>query len=235
MHPPTTGTLSDQTGEARTKLLLTCGAIAGPLFVITLLIEGATRADYDPIRHPGSSLALGGLGWMQDVNFIIAGLLTLAFAVGLRRALRPGRGSTWAPLLVGYWAIGLLGAGIFVTDPVNGYPPGTPDQIQHPTVHGALHDLLSVPGFLALLAACFALSHGFAARRQRGWAVYSATTGVVFAVAFALSGMAFGQAESLVDYGGLFQRVAVIAGWGWLTLLAIHLLRRGTRFTRAQR
>jgi hypothetical protein len=108
-----------------TKTLLACGAIAGPLFVLASILEGATRAHYQPLRHPVSSLELGDFGWTQRANFLVAGGLTLAFAIGLRRALRPLGGSTWGPLLVGAHAIGLLGAGIFVTDPVSGYPPGT--------------------------------------------------------------------------------------------------------------
>jgi hypothetical protein len=68
----------------KTKALLACGVIGAPLFVGAFLIEGATRADYDPLRHPVSSLALGESGWMQVANFIVAGLLMLAFACGLR-------------------------------------------------------------------------------------------------------------------------------------------------------
>jgi hypothetical protein len=78
----------------KTRTLLACGVIAGPLFVGAFLLEGATRADYDPLRHPLSSLALGDFGWTQIANFIVAGLLTLAFSIGLRRARRPGKGST---------------------------------------------------------------------------------------------------------------------------------------------
>src|SRR5919107_4145856 len=85
------------------KALLACGAIAGPLFVIAFLFEGATRANYDSLRHPVSSLALGDYGWVQSASFVVAGLLTLAFFVGLRRALEQGKGSTWGPLLVGVW------------------------------------------------------------------------------------------------------------------------------------
>src|SRR5215203_3904404 len=170
-----------------TKALLVCGAIAGPLFVVGFLFEGATRANYDPLRHPVSSLALGDWGWTQAANFIITGLLTLAFAVGLRRALRPGKGSKWGPLLVGVWAVGLLGAGISVTDPVSGYPPGTPDRLSGNSWHGALHDLFSLLGFVALAAACFMFGRWFTGRDKRGWALYSAVSGVVFAVAFVLS------------------------------------------------
>ncbi len=195
------------------------------MFVVAFLVEGATRADYDPLRHPVSSLALGDSGWTQVANFVVAGLLTLAFAIGLRLALRPLGGSTWGPLLVGVWAIGLLGAGVFVTDPVSGYPPGTPDRLSGYSWHGALHDLFSLPAFVALGAACFVFGRRFAMQGERGWAIYSAITGLVFAVAFVLAGVGFGQAEGLVGLAGLFQRIAVIAGFGWLALLATHLLR----------
>lgn len=76
----------------KTRMLLLCGALGGPLFVVAFIIEGATRADYDPLRHPVSSLALGDSGWMQTTNFFVMGLLMLAYAVGLRRAFRPPRG-----------------------------------------------------------------------------------------------------------------------------------------------
>lgn len=44
----------------KTKTLLACGAIGGPL-VVALGLEDATRADYDPLRHPVSSLWSGAL------------------------------------------------------------------------------------------------------------------------------------------------------------------------------
>jgi hypothetical protein len=45
-----------------TKAFFACGAIAGPLFVIALLVEGITRAHYDPLRHPVSSLSATPVG-----------------------------------------------------------------------------------------------------------------------------------------------------------------------------
>jgi hypothetical protein len=213
------------TKTIKTKTLLVCGVIAGPLFVIAFLIEGATRTGYDPLRHPISSLAFGDWGWTQSANFLITGLLTLAFAIGLRRALRPLGGPTGGTLLIGAYAIGLLGAGVFVTDPMNGYPPGTPDKRLIYSVHGILHDLFSTVVFLGLPAACFVFGRWFAARKRRGWATYSVVTGVVFLGTFILFSTGFRQAEGLVDLAGLFQRVALIVGFGWLTLLAVRFLR----------
>ena len=213
------------------RLFLVSGAIAGPLFTVVWIIESATRAYYNPLRHPVSSLALGDFGWTQIANFIVAGFLSLAFAIGLWFALRPQRGATWGPLLVAIWGIGLLGAGIFITDPVSGYPPGTPDLLMNSTSHGALHDQFSLVGFLALTVACFVFSYRFASKGERGWALYSAIIGLLFPVGIVLASVSFSQNESLVAFGGLIQRVTVTLGWTWLSLLAIHLLRTLPKMT----
>ena len=206
------------------KVLLIGGAIAGPLFVITFLVEGATRADYNPLRHPVSSLALGDFGWTQTANFIVAGLLMLAFALGLWMTLGSQRGSTSGPLLIAVWGIGLLGAGIFITDPVSGYPPGTPDLLLNPTLPGRLHDGFSLSGFLALTVACFVFRSRFALGGERRWTIYSVLTGIFFPVGIVLASVAFSQNASLVTLGGLIQRITVTSGWIWLSLLAMRFL-----------
>jgi len=207
------------------KGLLLSGAIAGPLFVVAFLFEGATRVDYNPLRHPVSSLALGDSGWMQIANFIIAGLLMLAFALGLWLVLHPQKGSRWGPLLIAVWGIGLLGAGSFLTDPVSGYPPGTAELVLHPTEHGALHDQLSLLGFAGLTAGCFVFGYYFASQSKRGWALYSILTGILFPIGIVLASVAFSQNQNLVAFGGLIQRITVMLGWAWLTLLATHFLK----------
>jgi hypothetical membrane protein len=211
-------------GIATVPALLGCGAVAGPLFVCAFLIEGATRADYDPLRHPVSSLALGEHGWTQALNFVVAGLLSLAFAIGLRAVLRPGRASLWGPLLIGMWGISLVGAGVFVTDPLSGYPPGTPDLPAAFSTTGRLHDAFGLLSFVSLPAACMVLARRFAGRRERAWACYSVATGVVFAIVWMLAGAGFEQNQALVDVAGLLQRIAVTIGWAWLTSLAVYAI-----------
>jgi hypothetical protein len=193
--------------------------------MLVLVVEGATRAGYNPIRHAGSSLELGSsLGWMQRANFFVAGSLVLVFALGLPAALRErGRRSTWGPLLIGGWGLGLIGAGLFLDDPVSGYPPGTPATTVPPTTHGDLHGKTSLVGFLALVVAYFVFARRFAGWGERRWALYSAVSGVLFPIGFVLFVAAFTQAKGLVEVGGLIQRLTVTVGWAWLTLLAIHL------------
>lgn len=212
------------------KALFICGIAAGPLFVLSFLIQGAARDGYDPQRHPVSSLALGDHGWVQTATFLVAGALTAVFAVGLRRTLRAGPGRLWGPLLVGVWALGLVGAGLFATDPVSGYPPGSPDRLPaYSGTKAALHDGVSLVAFIAITAACIAFTRRFVAYNRWGWAFYSSITAIVVLIALGLSSAAFAQSQDLVAFGGLFQRVMIVVAWLWLTLLAREVLRSDAR------
>jgi hypothetical membrane protein len=206
----------------RPNRLLRAGLVAGPLFAASFLLQGALRDGYDPMRHPVSSLALGPTGWVQVATFLAAGVLTVAFAAGLRRSLRPGPGAVAGPLLVAVWGVTLVGAGVFVTDPVGGYPAGTPPVPDPPSWHGLLHDLLAVPGFLGLAAAMLVFGYAFARRRARGWSIYSGLSGVVFLILFVPASMGFSQEGPWVSTAGLLQRLTVGVGWLWLTALAVR-------------
>jgi hypothetical protein len=211
--------------DRSTRRLLDCGAIAGPLFVTTFLIEGARRRDYDPRRHPVSSLALGPGGWRQTGNFLVAGSLYLAGAVGLARASRATGGTRAGPVLVGTAAIGLIGAGVFITDPVSGYPPGTPEAPAGFSRTGALHDAFSAPTFLGLPIAQLLFARAFSRDRDRAWASYSRMTAAVTGITFVLASAAFGQVRRLVARGGLFQRISVVTGFAWLTAISVRARR----------
>src|SRR5215469_8471717 len=199
--------------------LLLAGGVIGPLLnMVVLLVLGATRPGYNAWQVPDSNLELGMGGWIQIANYIITGALVLGFAIGLRRVLRTGRGSTWGPILLGIYGLTFIATGIFVTDPALGYPPGASSML---TIHGILHDVFGQLQFISLMAACFVLARRDAADPDgRGWAWYSVATGllvaasdVVFAVTFRLGGPA-----------GLIERIGIIAGCGWIALLAIRLM-----------
>ena len=215
--------------DAHVRLALLCGAAAGPLFALAAAVEGATRADYDPMRHPISSLALGEFGWTQTANFIVCGILFTVYALGLRPALKPGRGRLWAPILLAGWGLGMIGSGLFTTDPVSGYPPGSPASVTAPPTAGVLHDLFALPVFLGFPVLCAVMAVRFIGERRIAWSVYTLLSGVGFLVAFFLASAGFSQQAGLVEVGGLFQRLTVAIGLAWLTLLAVSLLRRRSR------
>jgi hypothetical protein len=206
------------TSGPMTKSLVRCGLLAGPLFTLVYLFEGATREGYGAWRHPVSSLALGRHGWTQVANFLSTGGLLLAFALGARRA---DHRSIWPPGLIGAIGLGLIGAGIFACDPIGGYPPGTPPRPDRPSLRGALHQLFSAFAFLGFPA----LFVDEARHHKPVWAVYSATTGATFLASFAVSSAGFAQAPRFARVGGLFQRLALSAAFLWLTTRAAHLLR----------
>jgi hypothetical protein len=199
-----------------TRRLLYCGLVAGPVFVLTFLIEGALKGDgYEVLRHPVSSLALGDQGWIQSANFLVGAMLTILFAVGLWRSRAVARAGA---VLIGIWGLALVGAGLFRTDPVSGYPLGTPATSEY-TTSGALHDGFSLPGFLALAAAQVVLARG----QGRRWLVYSLLSATAFLVMFLLASAGFSQTEPLIGIAGLLQRLAVIIGWTWLVALAVRV------------
>jgi hypothetical protein len=212
--------------QAWTRRLLRCGVAAGPVFVAVFLAEGAVRDGYRPLRHPVSSLALGPRGWIQDGNFAVAGTLVLAGAAGLACAGDPATSSRAAPALIGAAGAGLAGSAIFTTDPVSGYPPGTPDALTQPSRAGTAHNLAAVPVFFGLPAAALACAWRSWRAGQHRFGLYSAGTAVTMLTTMALAGAGFGQSPRLVNLAGLFQRASIIAGFGWLTALSARALRR---------
>ena len=203
-----------------TKSLLGYGVIAGPIYVVVVAVQAATRDGFDPTRHAASQLANGDLGWIQIANFLITGAMTIAAAVGVRRALGPGRLSAWASGLVGGYGAALVFAGFFRADPSDGFPPGTPPGIGEVSWHGMGHFAVAGLGFACLIAACFVLAAWFGRVGQASWAWFSRITGVAFGGSFiALSSGSGGAATILVF------TAAVILVWAWLTAVSVKLYR----------
>jgi hypothetical protein len=105
----------------------------------------------------------------------MAGTLFLAGAAGLARAGDPAA-SRAAPALIGAAGAGLTGSAVFTTDPVSGYPPGTPDALTRPTRTGIAHNLAAVQVFAGLPARSAGMPRGMflgagAHRARQGQAV----------------------------------------------------------------
>jgi hypothetical protein len=207
-----------------TRRLLRCGLAAGPVFVTAFLAEGAARDGYQPLRHPVSSLALGPGGWAQAANFAVTGILFAAAAAGLSRADDPAAGTRAGPALIGAAGAGLIGSAIFPTDPVSGYPPGTPGLPRAPSRAGTGHNLAAIPVFLGLPAAAAVASWRSFRTGQRGWGLYCAGTAIIMPAAMALAAASFSQSPRLVRLGGLFQRASILTGFAWLTALSARAL-----------
>jgi Protein of unknown function (DUF998) len=201
-----------------TRALLACGVAGGPFFYVLAIGQILTRPGFDIRRHAISLLSLGDLGWIQNINFAVTGALSIACAVGVRRALGGGRGATWGPALIGIFGAGTLLAGFFHADPGLGFPPGAPAGM--PTGmswHAALHEMSFITAMVAMIAASFVFSRRFASLGRRGWAAYCAASGIVCPV-LVVAGM------STPSWVGLIIACAAGVMFGLLTVLAGRLL-----------
>src|SRR6516225_4586299 len=215
--------------SVRAWLLLAAGTAGGLVFTGVYLAEGAARAGYRALAQPVSALSLGPGGWVQQLNFIVFGMLVCLSAAGWRAALAPGRGAWAFPLLRVIAAVGLVMDGLFAQDPSGGYPPGA--RAGAATIHGQLHTLFAMITITALAAGCFVLAARFAAEPGwRRWAVCAAAAGVATIVFIA----AFGAAGGHGGVAGLWERAAGAA----TSVLTVAVLARlavlSRRATRAR-
>jgi hypothetical protein len=134
----------------------------------------------------------------------------------MRRALRPGRGGTWGPLLVGALGAGLVLAGVFVTDAGAGFPPGAPAGAPERSWHGVLHEVGFALASLGMVAGCLVFARRFAALRQWGW------VGACVATAASVLVLA-----GWPDLDGVSVRLVVASAilYGFVGALAAHLRR----------
>ncbi len=206
------------TGMA-TRALLACGVAAGPVFIGVVAIQMVIRPGYDIARHPISLLSLGDLGWIQIANFVVSGLLALAFAVGMRRTLPGGRGGRWAPIFVGLFGLGTLAAGIFHPDPAYGFPPGAPaGTLPTISVHAVLHGVSFAVASVSLTVAAFIFARRFFSSGDARWGSYSLATGVAAPV-LTLLGMSV-----LISRASILFAVVAILVFGWISAVALELL-----------
>jgi uncharacterized protein DUF998 len=194
-----------------TRALLAGSVISAPLFAVVSLAQAFTREGFDLIRHPLSMLSTGDLGWLQMANFLISGALTVAGAIGLRRVMRGTPGGTWAPRLILVSGVAMAAAAVFVMDPGDGFPVGTP--AGQPTAmswHGLMHMVAGSIGFTALIVACFVLGRHFSHTGRPGFAAASRLSGLIFALGdgWAMSG---GYAGSLTLCVGAITAMAWVA------------------------
>jgi len=217
MNPETPiGTVTTRPAVARSLTaapLLTCGIVAGPLYLGLAALIALASPGFDPSRHAASMLALGPYGWVMVANFVVAGVLVLACALGLRAAVETGRGSAAVPALLAVNGAALVLSGVFPADAGFGYPPGAPaGPPDAMSAAGGLHLAAGGIAFLALVAAALV----WAARERRSgsprWAAFSAAAGLLYMVGFGAIAASAGA-----RWANLLLTLAVVVGWVWLS------------------
>jgi hypothetical membrane protein len=206
------------------------------LFVAAFLVDGAMRPGYDPVHHNVSLLSLGDGGWAQNASFIVSGSLIAAFGLGLRRAWsRRPAAARWIAGLVVAVGLALVWSGVFVTDPAQGYPPGSqgpaPGALigipSNPTWHALLHFLGSIVTFVGLALAGVLTARGGLLQRgpaARAWIICSVLTAAIVLAGW-IAGLVTGGPSGGPATEGLLQRISIVAGMQWLVVTAAIELR----------
>ena len=196
------------------------GIAAPVLFTVTFLAQEMVRHDFDPLRLPVSALEAGPHGWVQQISFVVFGVLTIVFAVGLHRGLRTTRRGIAGPILFGVSGVAALAAGAFpleLDDAGHVYDPGG-------------HSVAGFAFFLTSALALVVLSRRVAA--DPAWSRLAAWTlgaGIACLVGFVVMGsLVVPDDAPLHDWVGLGQRVIILlALFPARIALSIRLLKTG--------
>jgi hypothetical protein len=205
------------------RSVIVAGAITGMvgpiLFTVAFFVQGLFRLEeYDPVAEVVSALEAGPGGWVQQVNFFVFGLLTIAFAVGLHLGLRPTRLGLVGPSLLVLSGMALVWAAAFpLREDAAGltYDPG-------------LHFVGGGSYFLSSALGLIVVSRRLAADPRfgqlGGYALVAGITGVAL---FVLMG-AFVVPEDapLHAWAGLGQRIVIVVVlFPCTVVVALRLLR----------
>jgi uncharacterized protein DUF998 len=108
-----------ESSESRTRRavhpMLAWAGIAAPVIFTAVFWaqEAFRRQEYDPLAEPVSALEAGPAGWIQQVNFVIFGLLTIAHAIGQHAGMSATRRGVAGPALLALTGVGSLISGFF--------------------------------------------------------------------------------------------------------------------------
>lgn len=199
--------------------LMLAGGIAGPvLFSLAAIAFGVMRPGYDPVDQFISELGETGGPYaplMNVIGFMGGGAVMLLFAIALWRSLPRSALTTIGSLLVGVFAVNVVGAGIWSCDA--GCPTSNRSAEQQ------LHDLVSVIAFPALILGTLTWSIWFLRRPDwRAFGIFSLLTGVS-AIGLLVAMIA---SEATRESTGLFQRLFLLVLFVWMASLSYRLLRR---------
>jgi hypothetical protein len=211
--------LQSSVSSPSTRRLLVGGVLAGPLYLVVGLAQAVLRDGFDLMRHPLSVLANGPSGWVQTANFVISGLLVVGAAVAISRAVRPR--PVALSMFVAAFGAGMLVAAIFPADPVDGFPPGTPEGPPTSiTTAGLIHFAAAALAFVSLGISCFLGARAMARLNARALMRLSLLSGLAVLLGF------FGGIFSGVAAGVLGIWFSVVVGWAWLSIVSLHLYRQ---------
>ena len=212
------GGATDSPKRRSVIVALAAAGLAGPvIFAMVALVHSLLRPDHSLVEHPISALAAGPSGWVQSVNFLVFGLLMIAYAIGLHLGVRPSRAGMVGVAFLVLSGVGLMWGGIFpATDATGAFDE---DRVLH------------IPGFIMTFLGAgiglIVMSRRMAGDpRWRRFATYALATGIVMLVLIVAGGGFVRPPGSLLHpWLGLFQWVLLAVWFPCTIVLALRVLR----------
>ena len=196
------------------------GMTGSALFVAVFVLEDFFRPDFDWLRTPVSEHALATYGGIRIASFVVVGLLFLAFARGMAEAFREGISSKVGPLFLAILGVCILASGPFVTDPAP-----TAAFSSQASWHGTVHGLLGAIAFTLMPVSCFVFYRRF--RTDRNWWTFANwTLAACIVTSLAIVLLKVAQLGLAGGFVGFFQRIVLVAFFGWTFAFATVLSSR---------
>jgi hypothetical membrane protein len=197
---------------------LAIAGIAGPsIFAVLALLHSLLRSDHSLAAHPISALAAGTSGWVQNANFLLFGLLMIAYAIGLHLGVRQSRWGVVGVAFLVLSGVGLMWGGVFpATDATGAFDENR---------------ILHIPGFIMTFLGggigLIVMSRRMARDpRWRSLAIYALVTGIAMLVLILVGGgLVRPPGAPLHAWFGLFQWVLLAVWFPCTIVLALRLLR----------
>ena len=201
-------------GDNKLKFLAICG-ISGPvIFAILVTISGSLYEGYSHLTQAVSELGGAGAQYpeVQNWNFLILGILVMAFALGLHRGNVGGR--KLGPVL-----IGVFGVSSGLANSVLPCDLGCEFQ----TLTGTLHNVTGLVGFVSAIAGIFVISRGLKGDPfWRRFHRFSLVVGFATLVSLLLW-IGVAKAAEVDSLNGLLQRLFIGFWFLWVEVIAIRL------------
>jgi len=187
------------------------------VYVVLDVVAQLLPPHYSPVTQAESDLAVGPFGYVMTVNFVVRGILSLSFLVGLVGATTLGRRSPLGVGLLGAWG---LGAFVLAASPTD---VGTAT-----TLHGMIHLVTAALAFVAAAVGEVILSIRSGEEPRLAGIRTPALLLSVLAVLALLVLLYLQQRPRLLDEAfGLVERVFLGLVLLWIAFVSVALLRSG--------
>lgn len=186
------------------------------VYVVLDIVAQLLPPHYSPIRQAESDLGVGPYGWVMDANFLLRGILSLAFVYGLYQAWPEKTAAPKVSLaLIAGWG---LGAFVLAVSPTDVSGPAT--------LHGTIHLVAAFLAFFLMAVGGLGVSYSMPdGVPWRGLRPYARALAVLTALALVV--LFVGTGLPRVDHNlfGLLERVFLGLALLWMLVVSLYLLR----------